>query len=203
MRARSRVATWLSYPDVKAARVALAAGSLAGLAVLGACSEGTVATKVAGPKVSPPVSEPSFVGVVGANSHTVQVCVDNASPAGTYNFAVSFNATESQFDLERTTSSDPVIGGGVEQNSLGPFVPGDVITAAPSITLAAGALVPECVIVFQRNETATHENNRLWTFPSGLGIVNTFGTINVDAAIPAGYTYTATCTNDEDRKSKR
>jgi len=90
-----------------------------------------------------------------------------------------------------------VIGGGVEQNSLGPFVPGDVITAAPSITLAAGALVPECVIVFQRNETATHENNRLWTFPSGLGIVNPFGTINVDAAIPAGYTYTATCTNDD------
>src|SRR5688500_19043712 len=95
MRARSRVATWLSYPDVKAARVALAAGSLAGLAVLGACSEGTVATKVAGPKVSPPVSEPSFVGVVGANSHTVQVCVDNASPAGTYNFAVSHNNVQS------------------------------------------------------------------------------------------------------------
>ena len=82
MRARSRVIAWWSYPDIKAARVALAAGTLAGLAVLGACSEGTVATKVAGP-AGPTVSAPVFNGgVVGALSHTVQVCVDPFSDPG-------------------------------------------------------------------------------------------------------------------------
>ena len=196
MRARSRVATWLSYPDVKAARVALAAGSLAGLAVLGACSEGTVATKVAGPKVSPPVSEPSFVGVVGANSHTVQVCVDNASPAGTYNFAVSHNNVQSIM-LELPSSSDPVPVG-YTANSTGPFIPGDMIDASVSITLPVGALVPECQEVFIRDDTPTHENNRMWNFGAGLGIVNPHGTVDIDlGAIPAGYTYSVVCVNDD------
>ena len=192
MRARSRVFAWLSYPNVKAARVALAAGSLAGLAVLGACSEGTVTSKVVGP----PVSEPSFVGVVGANSHTVQVCVDNSSPAGTYNFAVSHNNVQSIM-LELPSSSDPAPVG-YTANSTGPFIPGDMIDAAVSITLPVGALVPECQEVFIRDDTPTHANNRMWDFGGGLGIVNPHGTVDIDlGAIPLGYTYHVECVNDD------
>src|SRR5688500_14214488 len=39
----------LLHPEFKAARIALAAGAVAGLAVLGACADGTIASKVAGP----------------------------------------------------------------------------------------------------------------------------------------------------------
>src|SRR5215211_1012604 len=99
MRARS---AWLSHPKFKATWVALAAGTFAGLAVLGACSDGTV-SKVAGPKVP----EPRFDLPVGSNNHKITVCVDISSSPGNYTFTSVFNTTLSGFNDLEDSSIDP------------------------------------------------------------------------------------------------
>ena len=124
MRARSQVSPWLSRPRIKAARVALAAGSLAGLAVLGACSESPVVSRVEAPAGIP---APRF-GIVGGDSHKVSVCVDPTSdpgpgPGGAYSFTVAaMNPNLVPFPwYELMTSSDPDLSGsGITQNSMGP-----------------------------------------------------------------------------------
>ena len=83
MRARS---AWLSHPKFKATWVALAAGSLAGLAVLGACSDAPV-SRIAGPSVKIP--DPRDYGAVGGFAHLIKVCIDQASTPGTYDFTVA------------------------------------------------------------------------------------------------------------------
>jgi hypothetical protein len=210
MRALSQMSTWLSHPRTKATWVALAAGSLAGLAVLGACSD-TPVSKVAAPGITS-IPGPRF-GVVGDVNHRIVLCVDPTSSAGTYNFSIVPDvllppATAPWFELP--TSSDPNFGGVPTQNTLGPFDPGDVIS--PTAALTPG----DCEDVFVRmntcpgsDPTATppvlgtcdpldafdNAGNRLWGF--AFGVINPYGAVDITATIPAGYTHSIVCTNDD------
>jgi hypothetical protein len=199
--------TLLSHPAFKAARVAVAAGSLAGLAVLGACTDGAV-SKVAGPRAFAPLFG---TGVVGALDHKVQVCVDLSSPAGpglggTYSFSASAAPTGVApypwFELQ--SSSDPDLSGAptfITQNSMGPFNAGgnnDVVT--PSVLVAPGA----CADVFVRANTcpggvcsgnpADHAGNRLWTDVNGT--TNPYASVIITNT-DAGLSFTMNCTNDD------
>ena len=198
MRVRS---SWLFHPKVKATWVAIAAGSLAGLAVVGACSDAPV-SRVAGPSVTVP--EPRLYGAVGALAHLVKVCVDPSSTPGTYNFTVAQRTTapaSRPFELPSPALPDPDPGpqppATYTQAFLGPYTPGDALTTAPSIILPVGASVPVCVTVFERNDTPTHANNRMQNTISN-GIVNPYAVVNVTlGALPPGSTYNALCANDD------
>jgi hypothetical protein len=69
-----------------AARAAVAAGTLAGLAVLGACADGVTSKSVTEPNIK---IRDEGSGTF-ANSGVVRLCVSAASPAGTYHFTNSF-----------------------------------------------------------------------------------------------------------------
>src|SRR5215208_4732414 len=77
MRARSQGSQGNSHSRLKAAWVALAAASLSGLAVLGACSDNPVGS----PGTQAVTLEPRF-GIVGGTAHKVFVCVDILSDPG-------------------------------------------------------------------------------------------------------------------------
>ena len=213
MRAPSR---WLSHPRFKATWVALAAGSLAGLAVLGACSDSTV-SQVAGLRAP---EAPKFNGgVVGALSHRVQVCVhvdsDPAPGNVPYTFvgvAMSEAAPPNPWferkmtDAEVAAEEDYVTNWlGFTSNSYGPFnavTDNDVVTTNPSAVPGG-----PCADVFVRQnycpnqdcssgDPAQHTGNRMWTTPAG--VQNKFATVGITANVPAGYTFTLTCANDDD-----
>ncbi|MEO7503131.1 MAG: hypothetical protein ABIW94_10885, partial [Gemmatimonadaceae bacterium] len=184
MRARS---AWLSHPKFKATWVAIAAGSLAGLAVLGACSDAPV-SKIAGP--GPSIDAPRF-GVVGGLAHLIKVCVDQTSTPGTYNFGITADPTRI---LELPTITDPP---SIYQTFFGPYVPGDAVATSASIVLPVGALVPVCATIFARDDTPLHVNNRILTLPV-IGVVNPYATFSVLlGSLPAGSTFTAQCSNDD------
>jgi hypothetical protein len=214
MRARS---SWLQHPKLKATWVALAAGSLAGLAVLGACSDSTVAP-VAAPKAP---NAPSFVGVVGGTAHKVFVCVDLNSDAGpgiggTYAFtAAAMNPNAVPYPLyELVSSSDPDMSpyGISAQNGYGPWgyvqnVDNDVIST--TVNVAPG----DCAAVFERVNTCAggvcgdqpsdHPGNRLWTCASTpgnwcSGIINPYASVTITGTTPPGYTLDdLSCINDD------
>ncbi|HYN82465.1 MAG TPA: hypothetical protein VES88_13250 [Gemmatimonadaceae bacterium] len=118
MRVRSGVFMWLSHPDFKTARVALAAGALAGLGVLGACAETPTASDVAGPRAPSSPSNDFVPGVVGALARTVKVCVDiNSDAAPTlagYTFTTVQSATPTPEALDAVTSPVTVAVGECE-----------------------------------------------------------------------------------------
>jgi hypothetical protein len=209
MHARSRV-HWLSHPKFKATWVAIAAGSLAGLAVLGACSDDVPVSKIAGPATIP---GPRFVGQVGDTHHRIVVCVNALSSPGTYSFNVVEDVLLASPEapwFERTNSSDPDFpGSSPVQNTLGPFIPGDIMTSPVSMTPG------NCEDVFVRMNTCPgsdptanppvlgtcsadpydNAGNRLWTF-SNL-ILNPYGAVDITFQPQAGVTYTVTCTNND------
>lgn len=186
MRVLSQVSTWLSHPSIKSAYTTLAAGSLAALAVLGACSDGTVASKVAGPNVP----ELRFHGGVGENDHEITICVDSLSSPGSYTFATVFNPDSSGFNDLEDDSIDPDLSSfGITQNTRGPYIPGDVITTP--VTISPG----ECEDVFVRMTTPDNNGNRLWT--GVFGTVNPSAAVDITATIPAGFTYSVQCALDD------
>ncbi len=217
MRARS---AWLSHPKFKATWVAIAAGSLAGLAVLGACSQDSA--KIVGTR---PVPESPRLGtIVGGNAHVVKVCSDLNSTGGPITVNVSFQGgmlETSAIDTDRQNAY---------QYNFGPYAVPDVITS--TVTISPN----ECKTVFQRNNTCPaladcsdplqHLGNRLWTnesntntpptggsgpIPQGSvsvpwpnipqvfnGIVNPRAGVFITAVIPNGYTLNnLSCTNDD------
>jgi hypothetical protein len=200
MRGRSN---WLFHPKVKATWVAITAGSLAGLAVLGACSDAPV-SKVAGPDVKIP--GPRFYGAIGANAHVIKVCVDQTSTPGTYYFTTAVvpppaspaipNDPNNGRTLELPSVTDPTPVG-YTQAFLGPYTPGDDVKGNVSVTLPVGAVTPVCAEVFHRAEYQNHAFNRMMTFPV-IGTVNPYGALDVTlGGLPAGSTFTALCTNDD------
>src|SRR5215212_8113225 len=118
MRARS---TWLFHPKVKATWVAIAAGSLAGLAIVGACSQDSA--KIVGTRPLP--ESPRLVGVVGANAHVVKVCSSLNSTGG----PVTINVAKVGGLLETADSvdSDRI---NTYQYNFGPYTSPDVITSS-------------------------------------------------------------------------
>jgi hypothetical protein len=175
-----------AHPTFKAAWVTLAAGSLAALAILGACSDGAVTSKVAGPNVP----ELRFHGGVGENDHEVTLCVDSLSSPGSYTFATAFNPDSSGFNDLEDDSIDPDLSGfGITQNTRGPYIPGDIITTP--VTMSPG----DCEDVFVRMTTPDNNGNRLWT--GIFGTVNPSAAVDITATIPAGYTYSVQCANDD------
>ena len=75
------------YPVAKATRLAIAAGAVAGLAVLGACAD--AGKTIDGPsQVTTPRNARIDSGGLGF-AKLVQLCVDASSPAGTYKFVNS------------------------------------------------------------------------------------------------------------------
>src|SRR5512142_436468 len=72
----------LPYPDVRAARTALAAGAVAGLVVIAACTD--VGNKSITAPPAPRAATTSSGGFGQAKLLTL--CVDPASPLGTYTF---------------------------------------------------------------------------------------------------------------------
>jgi hypothetical protein len=208
---------FLSHPRFRATWMALAAGSLAGLAglaVLGACSDAPV-SKIAGPAVSAPMLSHG-TGVLGSTAHHVYVCVDLASDPGpggaAFTFAVAaMNEYASPFPwFEKMMTPAEVAAEqnyvnnvlGLTANSYGPFgaaTDNDVVTAAPSTTPG------NCVAAFERADTCTgvcdpaapadHPGNRMWITP--IGVVNKYATVSIAANVPAGYTFTLSCVNDD------
>jgi hypothetical protein len=73
----------LSRHDAKAARVALAAGAVAGLALLGACADNGAKT-IAGP--SPTIRTATASSGGFSQAKTLTLCVSSSSPTGTYTF---------------------------------------------------------------------------------------------------------------------
>jgi hypothetical protein len=183
-----------------------------------------VASRVAGPTIS----DPRFTGSVGANHHKILLCVDPTGAAapggGTYSFAIvadnsliaPVGHTAFGQRLELPSITDPDLSpNNITQNTKGPYIPGDKITASASI--AAG---DPCVDVFVRMNTCPGSNpsanppvlgncgadpldnagNRLWTCNAGSGcsgIINPSGAVKITGTIPAGYSYTITCVNED------
>ncbi len=72
-----------SFRDLKAGRVAFAAGAIAGLVVLAACADN------AGKSITSPAGGPRDATIFGggyANATHILACVDGSAPAGTYKF---------------------------------------------------------------------------------------------------------------------
>src|SRR6266542_2514011 len=83
------------HPGVKAVRVALATGAIAGLVALGACAEN------AGKSITAPGSGPRNATIFGggyANAGHILACVESSSPAGTYKFTNT--GTNNGLDLD-------------------------------------------------------------------------------------------------------
>ena len=213
MRARSQPSS-IPHSRFKAAWVTLAAGSLAGLAVLGACSDGPAASKIGGADI-PAVRFDN--GVVGALSHKVQVCVHLDSDPAPGNVPYTFVGVakseaappnpwfeRKMTDAEVAAEQAYVTGVlGFTSNSYGPFnalTDNDVVTTNPSTT--AG----NCADVFVRQnycpglnctgDPGEHGGNRMWTTPAG--VQNKFATVGITANVPPGYTFTLACANDDD-----
>src|SRR5688572_19089806 len=140
MRVRSSVFRLL-HPEFKAARVALAAGAVTGLAVLGACAEQPIVSDVAGPEAP---SSPSYH--LGRLHNKVSVCVDSASSAAPTAAGYTFTAVKA-----------PVLVAGFSQpasinveagHSTSPNLEAaDVITTPVSLTPG------NCAEVFVRQST--------------------------------------------------
>ncbi len=84
-----------AYPGVRAARVALAAGAVVGLVVLGACADN------AGKALTAPAGGPRDATIFGggfANASHILACVEGSSPAGTYKFTNT--GTNNGLDLD-------------------------------------------------------------------------------------------------------
>jgi len=170
----------LLHPEFKAARIALAAGAVAGLAVLGACADTPTASQVAGPEAP---SSPSYgPGVVGDFHHKIAVCVDVASdPAPT---AAGYTYT---------TVKAPVLVAGFSQpatiNVEAGYSTSANLEAADVITTPVSLTPGNCAEVFVRQTT----NN---TFFSGI---NPRAKMLITATVPAGYTSelsAASCINE-------
>jgi hypothetical protein len=210
MRAWSKVSTRLFHRSVKGAWLTLAAGSLAGLAVLGACSDNV--SKVTGDRGIP--DSPVFVGVVGSNAHLITVCVDPTSDQAPGNADFVFTSaantapggTPAWFE-DKSLPPDPVLVPLflAAQNSLGPFPLGAFLS--DQIITPVGAKPGECENVFIRANTCPggvcgvspfdHAGNRLWTLLTGQGVINPFGAVNITGTIPPGYSAAVSCTNDD------
>jgi len=83
------------HPGVKAVRVALATGAIAGLVALGACAEN------AGKSITAPGSGPRNATIFGGgytNAGHILACVEGSSPAGTYKFTNT--GTNNGLDLD-------------------------------------------------------------------------------------------------------
>src|SRR5512138_217013 len=71
-----------AHPGVRAVRAALAAGSVAGLVVIAACTEGPSRSIAA-----PPAVRGAVIGSGGfGQAKLLTLCVDASAPAGTYTF---------------------------------------------------------------------------------------------------------------------
>jgi hypothetical protein len=120
----------LSYPDARGVRIAVAAGAVAGLLVLAACSETDTTTPQAAPKAAPrsAVISSGFQGhgVAGSLAGTIEVCVDGTSPAGTYQF------TNSGWSI--TTSGS--VSGGVFTPPVGSPTAGKRLTGAGDLDIS-------------------------------------------------------------------
>jgi hypothetical protein len=73
----------LSHPAARATRLAIAAGAIAGLGVLGACAD--AGKTVTAPSIQSPRNATIDTGGLGF-AGVAQLCVDPSSPAGTYTF---------------------------------------------------------------------------------------------------------------------
>jgi hypothetical protein len=187
----------LSFSPTKSVWVAAGAAAVAGLLVLGACSD-SVTSKIAAPKDLTP-----RFGIVGDQAHIVQVCVDPGSSVGTYQFVVA-RMDSSKWPYPSYESQNSHDGSAAYHlTGDGPFrstVDNDVIT--PSVFLAKGSSVV-CANVFVRATFTTgvpefpvaNGGNRLWS-QSGR-IVNPPASVNIHPVIPAGFSYTVSCHNDD------
>ncbi len=183
-----------SYPYLKSVSIAAGAAAAAGLLVLGACSD-SVTSKIAAPKDLTP-----RFGIVGDQAHIVQVCVDPGSSAGTYKFVVArMDSTKWPYPMYESQNSDDLPhGAAFHLTGDGPFrssVDNDVITSPVFLTKGASVV---CADVFVRATTTVpvaNGGNRLWS-QSGR-TVNPPGSVNIHPEIPAGFSYTVSCHNDD------
>jgi len=150
-----------------AARFALGTAAVASLAVIAACTEGSVASNLAAPSLKFGES----VGPSIANAHIADVCVSATSPDGVYTFQNS-NYTPAN--------------GGTPQNDPGTTVRNDAATPGVAYTLTKNVGNPNPCVgpVLFRNSLNTVTDNF-----SGITVTNT-GT-------PAGVAYSSTdCVDD-------
>jgi len=164
----------LSNPAARAVRLAAAAGTIAGLAVLGACTDATktVSSPVLGPRNS------SITNTGGtANGGTVKVCIDASSPPGTYTFVNAGTNSGVETDISNSTN-DGADGG------TGTTVPNTTDGTQYTVGVGTGG----CVTVLTR----TAPDLTFPTFPDTKSAT----TIEV-ATTPAGVIYDHTdCLNE-------
>ncbi|MFN2603584.1 MAG: hypothetical protein ABR582_12615 [Gemmatimonadaceae bacterium] len=89
----------LSYPDVRALRIALAAGAVAGLVVTAACTDNSASKAITGP--GGPRNATIGSGGFG-QAKSLTLCVDASSPPGTYvfkNIALNRSFAQDSYNL--------------------------------------------------------------------------------------------------------
>ena len=156
----------LSYADVSAARVALAAGAVAGLVVIAACTDG--ASKAI---TAPPQSARSAVIASGGfgQAKSLNLCLDASAPAGTYTFRnIALNRSFAQ-----DSWSNALAGNGFWDGAFwnDPGDGGDGTTTANALVNVDYTLSPGgCVEVLHRSVGNSAFMAKLPnTDPSGLG----------------------------------
>jgi hypothetical protein len=185
----------LSYPDARGVRTALAAGAVAGLVTLAACTDSNTSPK----SLSAPAGPRNATTSSGTQGHgsgyaaTVRICVDASSPAGTYTFknsgwnsGIAIAAGSWKGVNWNIGGYDPGDGG----EGLAPNDGSRVFSPAEGVTTPYTVGVGSCVTVLERTNPSAHYNgvDPVWGF--GPDFQDDFQAVNVEVnSIPGGAVY--------------
>ncbi|HUQ20748.1 MAG TPA: hypothetical protein VM099_14120, partial [Gemmatimonadaceae bacterium] len=192
-----------SFPDAKAVRSALAAGAVAGLVVIAACTDAGSSSK----SLTAPAGPRTATTTTGTQGHgnglaaIIQVCVDASSPAGTYKFRNShWNDNHAMVAGSYAGTSWGV--GGADPGDGGELLtPNDgsrVFTPAEGNNSEYTVAVGACQTVLERTAYSAHYAIQDPQYFFGPDFQDDFQSLRVTySTIPAGVQYDHTdCVTD-------